>query len=376
MRVVVVSGIWPPDAGGPASHAQALSRFLHERGHVVLVVTTAPTRPATEPYGVFWVSRTLPVGLRHVRAALEIRRRARGADVVYATSMIRRAAIGAALARTPLVVKLVSDEVFEREQREGRFRGTLEEFQEVGGGLRVAFLRRTRNWALGHAARVLCPSAYLEGVAVGWGLEQRHLSVLKNPPPDVPPLPEREQLRAELALEGDVLAFAGRLGPQKALPVALDALATAPSVTLAIAGEGPERSALEAHVRSLGLDRRVRFLGSLDRKGVLRLFHAADGSLLSSSWENLPHTVLESLAVGTPVVATAVGGVPEVVHDEENGLLVPPNDAEALAEAIRRFFGEDGLRQRLAARARSSVAGSSEEDVFAEIERTLEQAAR
>src|SRR5207249_3772385 len=101
---------------GPASHAYALSSFLHERGHGVQVVTTAAAQPAAEPYAVSWVSRALPPGVRHLRAALEIRRRARGADVVYATSMVRRASIGAALARKPLVVKLVSDEVFEREQ--------------------------------------------------------------------------------------------------------------------------------------------------------------------------------------------------------------------------------------------------------------------
>lgn len=376
MKVVVVSGIWPPDSGGPASHAHALSRFLHERGHVVQVVTTASARPAAEPYAVFWVSRSLPAGLRHVRVANEIRSRARNTDVVYATSMIRRAAIGSALARTPLVVKLVSDEVFEREQREGRFRGTLEEFQEVAGGARVAFLRRTRNAALKRAFRILCPSAYLKTIAAAWGLDSQRLAVLTNPAPAVPLLPAREQLRGELGLDGNVLAFAGRLGPQKSLTVAVDAVATTPNVTLAIAGDGPERSVLEDRVRSLGLDGRVRFLGSLDRDRVLHLFHAADASLLSSSWENLPHSVVESLAVGTPVIATAVGGVPEVVRHGENGLLVPPNDAEALAEAIRRFFGDGDLRARLAAQAQSSGGGQSEEEVFSEIERTLERAVR
>ena len=376
MNVLVVSGIWPPDPGGPASHAHALSRFLHERGHAVQVVTTAAAKPPPEPYAVFWISRSHPVGLRHLRAANEIRRRARRADVVYATSMIRRAAIGAALARTPLVVKLVSDEVFEREQREGHFRGTLEEFQALRGGARVAFLRSSRSWALGRAVRVLCPSRYLRETASGWGLDPVRLVVLTNPAPHIPALPTREQLRAELGLDGELLAFAGRLGPQKSLTVALDAVAATPSVVLAVAGDGPERAALEARVRDLGLDGRVRFLGSLDRDRVLRLFRAADASLLSSSWENLPHTVVESLAVGTPVIATAVGGVPEVVRDEENGLLVPPNDADALAAAIRRFFADEQLRARLRARAAASVGGSTEEAVFSEIERTLEQVRR
>ncbi len=130
MRVVVVSGIWPPDPGGPASHAPALADFLAERGHEVEVVTTADSEPARRSYPVSWAPRSSP--LRHARAAALVRRAARRADAVYATSMIRRAAIGTGLARRPLVVKLVSDEVFERATRSGRYVGTLDAFQETG----------------------------------------------------------------------------------------------------------------------------------------------------------------------------------------------------------------------------------------------------
>ena len=79
------------------------------------------------------------------------------------------------------------------------------------------------------------------------------------------------------------------------------------------------------------------------------MFAAADASILSSSWENFPHSVVESLAVGTPVIATRVGGVAEVVEDGVNGLLVPVGDADALAAAVRRFFADEELRERLRA---------------------------
>ena len=372
MKVVIVSGIWPPDPGGPASHAPALAEFLHRRGHAVEVVTTADAPPAAREYPVHWVSRRS--ALRHVRCALLVRRRARGADVVYATSMIRRAAIGARLARRPLVVKLVSDEVFERATRSGRYEGTLDEFQHVGGA-RNRFLRTTRNAALRRARHVFCPSAYLRDVALEWGLDPEHVSVLPNPAPPIPPLPARDELRRELRLDGRVLVFAGRLGPQKALGVALEAVAAVPDVTLVVAGDGPDRAALEARATELGLEGRSRFLGSVSREQVLRLFGAADASVLSSAWENFPHTVVEALAVGCPVIATAVGGVPEVVRDGENGLLVPPNDVAALAAAIRRFFEDDELRRRLAETAPQSVAGYTEDAVFTRIEAELAQAA-
>ena len=92
---------------------------------------------------------------------------------------------------------------------------------------------------------------------------------------------------------------------------------------------------------------------------MLRILYAADAALLSSRWENFPHLVVEALAVGTPVIATAVGGVPEVVRDGENGLLVPAGDPDALAAAIRRLLDRRraprrGSRRRRRRRSRRS----------------------
>ena len=126
-------------------------------------------------------------------------------------------------------MKLVSDEVFERATRSGRYVGTLDEFQRVGGGGRLRFLRATRNAALKRARHVFCPSSYLRDVALRWGLDPERVTVLPNPAPAIPAMPTRDELRAELELDGDVLVFAGRLGPQKAVGVLLDALGGSPA---------------------------------------------------------------------------------------------------------------------------------------------------
>jgi glycosyltransferase involved in cell wall biosynthesis len=373
VKVVVVSGIWPPDVGGPASHAPALAESLLSAGHGVEVVTTAEAPPEARAYQIRWVSRTRPAPLRHLAVVREVARAARGADRVYATSMVRRAALGAAIARRPLVVKLVSDEAFERAARTGRFPGTLEDFQHVSGGLRVRLLRATRNRALRRAAHVVVPSAYLRGLALGWGVAGDRLTVVPNPAPVLPALPDRDAARVALGLNGVTLAAAGRLTRQKALGDALAALARVDGVSLVLAGDGPERRALERRAGELGVDGRVHFLGPLARDDVLTLFRAADAALLTSAWENLPHSVVEALAVGTPVVATAVGGVPEVVRDGENGLLVAPGDVDALADAIRRV-SEPGLRGALAAKAAGSVAELDEQRLLARIVRLIEGA--
>jgi glycosyltransferase involved in cell wall biosynthesis len=371
VNVLVVSGIWPPDVGGPASHAPDVAEFLVARGHGVEVVTTAAASPAPRNYPVHWISRSIPKGAIHARTAAEIARRARTADVVYTTGMFGRSSAGAILARKPYVVKLTADPAFERARRRSIVGGNVDEFQQAGGGAKVRVLRLARDVELRRAAHVFTPSAYLRELAVSWGIAPDRVSVLPNPTPVLPELPATEELRRSFGVNGATLAFAGRLTEQKSLRVALQAVAAVDGVTLLIAGEGDQREPLERDVAELGLAERVRFLGPLSRDRVVELFRAADASILSSSWENFPHTVVEALAVGTPVLSTSVGGVAEVVRDGENGLLVPIGDADALAAAVRRYFGDDALRERLRAAAAPSVDEYAPERVFGRLEETL-----
>jgi glycosyltransferase involved in cell wall biosynthesis len=375
VRVLIVSGIWPPDVGGPASHAPEVASFLLGRGHEVEVVTTAAEAPAAQPYRVRWVSRRLPKGVRHVRGAAVIRARALQADVVYTTGMFGRSAAGASAARRPYVVKLTADPAFERSRRTGIVGGDVEAFQQGGGGPAASLLRAARNLELRRAAHIFCPSAYLRELTISWGVEPERVSVLPNPAPAVPELPPPERLKQSLGINGATLAFAGRLTAQKSLDRALEAVAAADGVSFLVAGEGPDLAPLEARARELGIADRVRFLGAQPRQRVVELFRAADATILSSSWENFPHTVVEALAVGTPVLAMEAGGVAEVVRDGVNGLLVPAGDTAALADAVRRYFADAELRERLRGQAAASVADYSAERVFSRLEDVLRSVA-
>jgi glycosyltransferase involved in cell wall biosynthesis len=345
--VLIVSGIWPPDVGGPASHAPEVAAGLTARGHAVEVVTTASAPPGLEPYRVRYVSRSLPPGARHVAVSALVARAARNADVVYATSMLGRTTVGTAFARTPLVMKIAGDPAYERSLRRGWYVGTLSDLQLV------------------------CPSAFLREIVLSWGVAPERVSVVANAAPPLPKLPSREEARERFGADGPTLAFAGRLTAAKALDVAFDAVAQADGVTLLVAGDGEERARLAARAPA-----NVRLLGSLDRRRVLELFRAADAALLSSAWENFPHALVEALAVGTPVLATSVGGIPEIVADEENGLLVPAGDADALAGAIRRFFADGDLRVRLTAAAAPSAERFAPERTVERLEAILRKAAR
>ncbi len=367
MRIAFLTGIWPPDVGGPATHGPDFSRFLVSRGHTVRVVTMGDGEPAERPCEVEVVSRKLPFPVRYGLVALRGARAARQADVLYASATYAAAAIAATLARRPLVVKLVSDPAYERARRYRFFAGSLEEFQ-TARSRPVRLLRALRNLALGRAVKVVAPSAYLAGIAGGWGLRGPRVQVLPNPAP--PP----HDVDAE-RLDPGTFVFVGRLTAAKDLGTAIAAISLVPAARLVIVGDGPDRAEIERVAAASGADGRIEFRGALPRDDALRVVAGAEAGLLSSAWENLPHSAVEALSVGVPVVATAVGGVPEVVHDGENGLLVPAGRPDALAAAITRVLEEPGLRDRLALAAKPSVEAISSEVIYGRLEALLAEAA-
>ncbi|MEJ5240912.1 MAG: glycosyltransferase family 4 protein [Anaerolineales bacterium] len=145
------------------------------------------------------------------------------------------------------------------------------------------------------------------------------------------------------------LLSVGRVVYQKGLDLALHALAGLKELEWEwyIAGDGPYRATLEALVREQGLQERVHFLGWLERPALIEWYHRANLFLFPSRHEGMPNAVLEAMAAGLPVVATRIAGSEELVLDGLTGRLVPPEDAEALREALRPLLVEAGLRQRM-----------------------------
>ncbi len=161
-------------------------------------------------------------------------------------------------------------------------------------------------------------------------------------------------LRKELGADGRLLVLtSARLDEQKGHRVLLRAATEVPGASFAFAGEGPERTELEALAHELGVADRVRFLGH--RTDIAELLAACDVFVLPSLYEGSSLAVLEAMAARRPVLSSAIGGTDELIEDGRDGLLVPPGDAEALAAAMRRLLGDAELREGIATRGREKV---------------------
>jgi len=149
---------------------------------------------------------------------------------------------------------------------------------------------------------------------------------------------DREAARKELGLSRRTLASVGHLVERKGHHHVIAALAELPQTDLLIAGGGEELDNLKRLAEAKGVSDRVRFLGVLDQKHLARLYNAVDALVLASSREGWANVLLEAMACGTPVVASAVWGTPEVVARPEAGVLMSSLDANGVADGVRRLF--------------------------------------
>jgi glycosyltransferase involved in cell wall biosynthesis len=347
VKVLIVSGIWPPDVGGPASHGPELGRFLAAQGHEVEAVTAAGSAMIeAAPFPVRAVPRDRPLPVRLSAAALAITAAARGKQVIYSAGLYTRSSLASRLWSVPLMIKLAADPAYERARRAG-FAGSLEGFQRDHASLRIRLLKRQRAIALSHAARVVVPSRYLAEFVTGWGVASERVRIVPNPAPAIEATEPREALRRRLGVTGPTFVFAGRFVRQKNLPLAVEALRRVDGASLIFVGEGPEIGAVANAVDRNGLSERVSMKGPVSREEAIDWMRAADAAVLPSDWENFPHSAVEALATGTPIIATAVGGVPEIVETDLNGILVARGDVEAFAAAMASIARNAELAERL-----------------------------
>lgn len=217
--------------------------------------------------------------------------------------------------------------------------------------------------AVSNAAGVITVSSALKERLVELGAPSEQITVLRNGVDRelFRPL-DRSKIRNALDLSGSVILSVGNLIPLKGHDLVIKAIAKLEDCFLLIIGDGPQRQDLEGLVAAHSLSHRVKFLGAVPQTQLVEYYNAADVTVLASAREGMPNVVLESLACATPVVASAVGGIPEIILAPEAGrllaertvedlqmtladLLANPPDREATRRYSKRFRWDDTIQR-------------------------------
>jgi glycosyltransferase involved in cell wall biosynthesis len=379
MRILITSDIFPPDVGGPATYVPRIAAELTGRGHRVTVMTYSPVQSyvggSSYPFPVVRVSAAPPLWRRLPRTLSAVVTHGHNADIIYANGLITESVLANYVLRKPIVAKVVGDLAWERSRDKGWIHDDIEHFQTRRYSPKVELMRWRRNFSYARMDRIIVPSGYLrEMLLLYWGLPASRVQVVYNSfeamgqglAPAAVDLPVRFKLVTVCRLTG----WKGVDGLIQALPV------LGPDVGLVIVGDGPLYADLVALARRLGVDGRVRFVGTVPKEQVSAYLRACDVFVLNSTYEGMPHVILEAMAAGRPVVATAVGGSCEIIEDGINGLLVPPGEPLALQQALLRMLNNPTERLNMVQKAQDSLGRFSPEVMVERTEEVITEAAQ
>ncbi|MDB5239096.1 MAG: putative glycosyltransferase [Candidatus Parcubacteria bacterium] len=350
MKILIATGLFPPDIGGPATYSKLLSDELPKGGVSVFV----------ESFGSV---RHMAKGIRHVAYAAKLLWSARDADVVFAQDTVSvglPALLVSYLLGKIFIVRVPGDYAWEQAVQRFGVRDSIDDFQNKRYGLRIELLRSIQKLVVRGADRAVAPSVYFGGLVSRWSRNPDRIASIYNGID----IAQIRTAAAGVVVEPKTIVSAGRLVPWKGFGTLIRAMKKLDGWKLVIAGDGPEMPALRKIIAAEGLSDRVSLAGRLSKDELIRLIASADIFALNTHFESFSFQVVEAMAAGTPVIATKVGNLAEIITDGSEGLLVVPDSEDDFVRAIRRVSSDPALRHRFA------EAGKKKAEMFS-IERTV-----
>lgn len=337
MRVLIAADIFPPVGGGPSIYAAGLANALTEMGDEVSVASLTPGSQKNVANGaVFAVTKKNKIARYGEYFAL-LWRHARNADVVYAMGPVNAglpAWLAARLRGKKFVVKVVGDYAWEQGAQRFGVNEMIDEFQQKKYSGAVARLRTIQKFVVRSADAIIVPCEYLKKMVVGWGALAGKVTVIYNAAEFGKPAEPVSKDAGE-----QWILTVTRLVPWKGIKALIIAFRGVsfdfPLVRLKIIGDGPERDNLSAFAKTVGIADKVEFLGNLPNAKVLGFMEKSEIFVLNSGYEGLSHVLVEALHANCKVMASDVGGNPEIIIPGQTGLLFPYNNETEIAKYLK-----------------------------------------
>lgn len=355
MKICIVTPILFPEPGGPSIFVDRFIKSLIKDGHEVSVIAIGESDEYLDKgrgYHVIKISRHRFLPLRILKTVFNILKFGWKSVLIFSCGLFLESAISKLLIQKPLVIRIGGDPVWERwTWREGA-KFNLEEFQTTKHSIWIELKKILQQLSCQVADQVIIPSYFFKSVVEGWGISQEKITVVYNGIElDKMRLPKKEEVRNKFNLKkGQVILTIGRLIKLKRIDEIIQSFSDLKNDDshLLIIGEGPQKEELIALCHRLNLTERIKFLGVRGHDEVLQYLKASDLFVLNSMNEVMPNVVLESLAVGTPVIAPKVGGIPEIIADGLDGRLFPLREDNhlELRGAMEQLLGDDDLKKR------------------------------
>ncbi len=359
MKILIATGLFPPDIGGPATYSKLLADELPKKGVAVDVRS-------------FGDVRHLPPIIRHIAYAGSLIWHARTADVIFAQDVFSvgvPAMFAAHLLGKVFMVRVPGDYSWEQAHRFGVTDG-MEEFQTKRYGFRVELMRKIQRLVVWQADQIIVPSRRFSDVVRSWlKSNQDKVTTIYNGVD----IAEIQRLSGGVTYQPKTIISAGRLVPGKGFGMLVRAMKKLPGWRLEIAGDGPEKAALETAITEAGVGDQVVLAGRIGRDELVKRIAASELFVLNTAFETFSFQVVEAMAAGTPVIATKVGSLPELIDDGMNGTLITPDDEGAFLAAVQGISSDKTKRDRLVSEAKKKSTMFSIDSTVGSVKETAVQ---
>lgn len=331
-RLLIATGIYPPDIGGPSTYTTLLEKELPSCGFVV-------------DHLAFTEYRKKPKIVRHLLYFWDCWKKAKGFDAIYAQDPVSvglPALIAARLRGKKFFIRVAGDYAWEQSAQRFGVKENIDGFQKKIYGPRVGLLRLIQRFVVGRADLVITPSNYFRKLVGGWINNPEKVHTIYN---------GVRLLAPHAVIKNKTLTSIGRLVPWKGFDF-LIRLMTTPELKdfkLRIIGDGPDRERLEGIIKELHLEGRVELSGEVSREIMLKDYLPNAGIfILNTKFESFSFAVVEAMNVGLPIIATRIGSIPELIEDGREGILVEPDNKDQILAAIKKITNDSDFCVNLA----------------------------
>jgi len=366
MNILITTGIFPPDIGGPATYVKNIADEFTRQDHIVRVITYSNQKMEDkEEYEIFRIKRGRNKLWRYLKYFFTVLRRASWADVIYVQDAVS-AGLPTVYAniflRKKIVLKVVGDYAWEQAQNQFDVRDDLDAFQHQKYDNRIEFWRRVQKFVAKKSAAIITPSEYLKKIVKCWGESDEKIKVIYNS------FNEPEEIGENIDVpDGEIIFTAGRLVPWKGIDTLIKIMPRIiekrPEAKFLIAGDGPEREGLQNLIVEKGLEDKVKLLGRIEHSKLLDYLKKSNLFILNSSYEGLSHQILEAMWTGVPITVSCVGGNPEVIENEKSGLLFEYNNRDEIIDAAVKILSNNELANQFSENALRKLKQFSFDDM-------------
>lgn len=320
MKILITVGIFPPDIGGPASFVPKIANLLSKSGNEVTVIClTDEYKLDNENFKIVRILRKQKLVIRWFRTIFQILRHGLKSDLIFVNGLPMESYIANLLLRKKLYRKIVGDWAWERGMNRKIINESFDDFQNNKHGLHLEIAKFSRGWTATKAQLVITPSNHLKNIVKNWGVSGEKIKVIYNGT-----ILDKTK-REDNQVGSDKLKFitVGRLAPWKNIDIMLETFAIYKRLNsnfiFYIVGSGPEEESLKELTRKLDLDKEVVFTGQLDKQSLSQFYEKSNIYIQGSSYEGLPHVILEAISHNLSIISTPIGGTNEVLMNGRNG---------------------------------------------------------